>query len=340
MKKKTVNTHKVRKTTRTSNTLSNIMLKSDRTEMRINTISEDEICGLHPKMRKVLEKHGIVCKTNESTGAVSIYGVDKRLPPKIQSSGKRKERYSRHTVKPPGRIVGTSSICIYNFDVVQYIPKTDMLMMKWIIYWMLVVLPKHRMLDRSFEVLVDMYENTDKYSIVVMRAIFLLFMTRVSDLQHIICCGHFPPYQFTSIKLYHLLTFILGRISNELVPSEEGGVTTYRRTYIEGMYQITESFLNLSTVDSFVYTNMVCSFVQSGGVHGRYEYLQKKYEEEKTQKLWETTPSILHGEREQTHQMTQEQLNSLESIPINKETKTTEAEDEEEHMDFGYGSFL
>lgn len=252
------------------------MISVDDTEITINHIDRHKVPEMHPRMLEMLNANDVHAKRDERTGEWIIQGIDKRMPPKLQSKGKRKNREDSlwtYELIPPGRITGVTKKA--PFDVLQVLPLTDSdhpnsPKMKWLFYWMLMCLPKDRLIESSMKALIDLYHFEEPEGLDIMRGVFISMMTRVEDIQLLVSCGQFPPYSFLPISHFELVTVSLGRITDSQEVNEETQVVKQRRSYESGFRQFTLKYVT-GSIDSSAYVKQISHMVERGGVHGLFE---------------------------------------------------------------------
>jgi len=254
-----------------------------------------KVTPMRPEMSTILEEVGVKVIVDKKTGATTTVGIQMGNPYVSPTEKTRKRRTSDDMyvkLEQPGRICGNSPEFTYKLDMIQILKKTDSEMMRWIFYWMIVVLPRHRIIPESYDDLLKPYRHGGKYSEVVMRATFLLFVMRIPEVQELVCCGCVPPYQFCAVNMKHLLTVILGRIAivEPNVPPKvsiattsivsagaKGGLCRKRRTYIGGFYRWADNFI-MRTIDSDMFVTGCCELARDGGIHGVYKKLKDTHQ--------------------------------------------------------------
>lgn len=250
------------------------MLATDTPEVLINSTSPDDTATIHPIMQKTLAKHGVFPVPIEDSHEVILAGARRAKPACLPASGKRKGTIIEDELIPPERIVGTVKSCDY--DAIQMLPLAGMDEMRWIFFWILKCLPKDRIYTESYETLLELYYFVEPEALDMMRASFLLLMTRVPDVQRLVCCGHFPPLKFCYVKPYNLLTFILGKDTMVRGAHEDsGGDSKHRRVYVGGMYPLTEKVV-IRSIEPIEYVLEVTKLVEKGGIHARFEEIMKE----------------------------------------------------------------
>lgn len=150
--------------------------------------------------------------------------------------------------------------------------------MKWLFYWMLECLPKDRIMEDSMDILLELYHTDTPESVNILRAVFIALMTRIEDVQLLVSCGLFPPYSFTPVSHFELVSVILGRIVDTQELNKETEITKQRREYISGFYQHTLRYTTRS-INSAQYVHYICSMIQEGGVHALYENIVREQTE-------------------------------------------------------------
>lgn len=256
------------------------MFSVDNPEVTINHIDPRKFPEMHPKMMEVLNLHNVRAFVDKMSGEWVIQGIDKSMQT-IQNKGKRKSRSPCEKISPPDRITGVTTKA--PFDVIQALPITDQKhrnspKMRWLFYWMLVCLPKDRIMENSMEGLLELYHCEAREAIDTMKGVFLSFMTRIEDVQLLVSCGQFPPYSFASISHFELVTVSLGRIMDAYETNEETETTKQRREYVSGFQPYTRKYITRS-INSSEYVTKVCSMVEKGGVHALFEKIVAEQKE-------------------------------------------------------------
>ena len=129
----------------------------DAPDMRISSIFSEKnkkkktsvATPLPAAIRGIVEKNGMNVHVNEM-GGTKVLGLqmDNPFVSPTEKGRKRKstEGSKERVLEPPGRYCGNSKEFTYKFDVIQMLKQTDKVMMEWLFYWMLVLLPKSRIL--------------------------------------------------------------------------------------------------------------------------------------------------------------------------------------------------
>jgi len=102
-------------------------------------------------------------------------------------------------------------------------------------------------------------------------------MTRIEDVQILVSCGQFPPYSFSPVSHFELVTVSLGRITDSQEINEETQVVKQRRSYVSGFRPFTLKYIT-GSINSSIYVKQISHMIERGGVHGLFESIVAEQE--------------------------------------------------------------